>query len=120
MVEKTINTRIMHKHATEAVWATAPDFIPINGELIIYDEDKNHEYKRIKIGDGTTKISVLKFVDENVRSLLEELSNNFDSFNETINETIDDLQTQVDQNDLQVGTTQPSFPCSWFKVTSEG
>jgi len=119
MAEKTIKTRILHKHATEEAWSKATDFIPKNGELIIYDTDATHNYKRIKIGDGTTNINALGFVDDNVRNLITELTNDFESFNESINITIDDLQTQINQNDIQVSSTQPEFACTWFNVTSE-
>ena len=37
------------------------DFIPKKSEMVIYDEDDTHPYKRIKIGDGVTKINVLPF-----------------------------------------------------------
>lgn len=119
MAEKTIKTRILHKHATEADWIKATNFIPKNGELIIYDTDTDHNYKRMKIGDGTTNINSLGFVDDNVRSIISELTNDFESFNETFNTTVENLQTQINQNDIQVSATQPSFACSWFKVMSE-
>lgn len=61
MNEKMFNTRIIHKHDTEANWAKALNFIPKQGELIVYDVDENYNYERIKIGDGTTKINGLPF-----------------------------------------------------------
>ena len=61
MAEKTLNTRIVHKHDTEANWNLATNFIPKHGEFIIYDEDSSHSYKRIKIGNGTTKVINLPF-----------------------------------------------------------
>ena len=118
MAEKTIKTRILHKHAAEADWNKATNFVPKNGELIIYDTDANHNYKRLKIGDGSTPVTTLGFVDDNVRSLINELTNDFESFNESINNSLDDLQEQIDQNDIQISATQPAFSCTWFKVTS--
>ena len=65
MAEK-INIRIENKHATEAEWIEAEDFIPLNGEIIIYDKEteelteneisilsRNYTipYDRVKIGD---------------------------------------------------------------------
>ena len=38
---KTIKSRISQKHDIEANWLLVPDFIPLNGEIIIYDEDEN-------------------------------------------------------------------------------
>ena len=34
----------------------------MNGEIIIYDEDDNYDYKRIKIGNGTDNVNDLDFV----------------------------------------------------------
>ena len=63
MAEKTINSRIIHKHDVEANWLKAVNFIPQQGELIVYDIDENYSYERFKIGDGTTLVSVLPFVN---------------------------------------------------------
>ena len=46
--------RISHKHDIEANWNKAVNFIPLDGELIIYDPDENYDYTRIKFGDGKT------------------------------------------------------------------
>lgn len=61
-VEKNINSRIINKHDTEANWNKAINFIPKQGELIIYDIDDNYNYERFKIGDGKTIVSSLPFV----------------------------------------------------------
>ena len=63
--EKHINSRIQHKHDIEANWLKATTFIPKQGELIIYDIDDNHDYERIKIGDGATIVSNLPFINDN-------------------------------------------------------
>lgn len=34
----------------------------MNGEIIIYDEDDNYDYKRIKIGNGTDNVNDLDFI----------------------------------------------------------
>lgn len=60
--EKIFNTRIVHKHDTEANWNKAINFIPKAGELIIYDPDENYVYSRIKIGDGVTIVTNLPFI----------------------------------------------------------
>ena len=60
--EKQINSRIIHKHDTEENWLKATNFIPKQGEIIIYDIDSNHSIERFKIGDGTTTINDLLFV----------------------------------------------------------
>ena len=58
---KEFFTRIMQKHDTEANWALKTDFVPLAGEIIVYDKDDTHNYVRVKIGDGTTKINNLPF-----------------------------------------------------------
>lgn len=60
-VEKNMNTRIQHKHDTEANWNKAINFIPRIGEIIVYDIDENHNYSRLKIGDGIRTINNLEF-----------------------------------------------------------
>lgn len=61
MSEKTIPSRIIHKHDTEENWLKAVNFTPKQGEIIIYDIDDNHEYERFKIGDGVTNVNILPF-----------------------------------------------------------
>ena len=62
MAEKTLtNIRIINKHDTEANWVNKTDFIPKQGELIIYDVDSAHTYQRFKIGDGITTVNNLPF-----------------------------------------------------------
>ena len=58
---KEFFTRIQHKHDTEANWSKAVNFIPLAGEIIVYDKDAEHNSARIKIGDGVTKVSNLPF-----------------------------------------------------------
>lgn len=61
MAEKTLKTRIINKHGTEADWDKATNFIPKQGELIVYDIDSTHTQERIKIGDGKTVAKNLSF-----------------------------------------------------------
>lgn len=62
MAEKNLNSRIINKHDTEANWTKATNFIPKQGETIVYDVDENYSYERFKIGDGTTLVNNLPFV----------------------------------------------------------
>lgn len=55
-----INARIALKHSTEVDWQKAINFIPLAGEIIIYDADANNPV-RYKIGDGTTNVNALPF-----------------------------------------------------------
>lgn len=65
MSKKMLNTRIQHKHDTEANWLKATNFVPLEGELIIYDADDMNTTPRFKVGDGETVVSSLPFSDEN-------------------------------------------------------
>ena len=69
--------RIIQKHETEANWNKATKFIPKLGEVIIYDPDANHTTSRIKIGDGTTVVANLPFVQQGfIDSELSNISEN--------------------------------------------
>jgi hypothetical protein len=69
--------RISNKHDFEVKWIYHNDFIPLDGEIIIYDaEDETSllpdgrtfpiNYPRIKVGDGNTKIDELPFSSINL------------------------------------------------------
>jgi hypothetical protein len=60
-MSKIIKSRIIHKHDIETNWLLATNFTPMNGEIIIYDEDENYSHKRIKIGNGTDNVNNLDF-----------------------------------------------------------
>lgn len=60
--EKVFQSRIQLKHDTEENWLKATNFIPKEGEIVIYDVDENNPIARFKIGDGTTKVNQLSFV----------------------------------------------------------
>ena len=68
--EKTLKTRVVLKHDTEANWKTAGNaanpFIPKKGEVIIYDPDGTHTYSRQKVGDGIKNINTLPFLGATV------------------------------------------------------
>lgn len=74
------NSRIVMKHDTKAHWDLAVNFIPLAGEIIVYDD-----LKKIKVGDGVTKINSLKFIDEDVYSKAE--IDNYEFI------TVDDIDT---------------------------
>ncbi len=68
--EKTLKTRIVLKHDTEANWETAGNatnpFIPKKGEVIIYDPDDTHTCSRQKVGDGIKNVNELPFLGATV------------------------------------------------------
>ena len=59
----TVDARIKLKHDTTENWNNAGDFIPMAGEVIVYDD-------YIKIGTGNAYVQDLAFVDEAMRELL--------------------------------------------------
>lgn len=65
----TIKTRIQLKSDTEANWNIAnirygaSGFVPLEGELIIYSADDTHSFSRLKVGDGSTNVVDLPFID---------------------------------------------------------
>ena len=65
----TIKTRIQLKSDTEANWNKAGPkegsngFVPLSGELIVYTPDATHPFSRLKVGDGTTNVVNLPFID---------------------------------------------------------
>ena len=64
-VEKKLKTRIIQKHETEEHWNAAEGFIPLEGEIIIYDIDSSHSSPRLKIGDGKHNPKGLSFYSMN-------------------------------------------------------
>ena len=59
---KQINSRLQQKHDIEVNWNKAVNFIPLLGELILYDPDETYNYTRFKVGDGIKVIKDLPFV----------------------------------------------------------
>jgi hypothetical protein len=67
---KNIKTRVMLKHDYEANWNKAENFIPLAGEVIIYDADIDapeelrgtNSLPRLKLGDGKNLVHDLPFL----------------------------------------------------------
>lgn len=71
----TIKTRIQLKSDTETNWKKAvlvadggtklsgSSFVPLLGEIIIYTPDDTYDYSRLKVGDGSTNVVRLPFID---------------------------------------------------------
>lgn len=106
MANKTFQGRIVQKHDTEANWKKATNFIPLKGEIIIYDD-----LKKIKIGDGTTTVGNLAFSNDldTLATIAKTGSYNdltnkpyylieYNSTNNTINHTYDEINTAYQNN----------------------
>ena len=74
--KKQVDVRISNKHDIEANWVKATSFIPMKGEIIVYDAETSNDalptgrtirvnYPRFKIGDGVKTVANLPFVLEN-------------------------------------------------------
>lgn len=82
---REFNTRIKSKHDTTANWNAAVGFIPLSGEIIIYDDYETKQIEvnvdnelvtqtinipNIKIGTGNAYVQDLPFVDDDLRHRL--------------------------------------------------
>ena len=65
-IKKFIDSRIINKHDIEANWNSNPNFIPSQGEIILYDIDESYNFERFKIGDGITNVNDLPFFTDNL------------------------------------------------------
>lgn len=67
--------KIKQKHDTEVNWLKATTFVPLDGELIIYDVDDTHSTPRFKVGDGIQVVGDLPFLADGINS--QYLRNNY-------------------------------------------
>lgn len=85
----TINGRIKFKRDTTANWNAAHGMVPLEGEIIVYNDYKtitkeidgqlrNVQVPGIKIGDGAAYVQDLPFVDEELRDRIMDHINNPD------------------------------------------
>lgn len=128
MSEKTFNSRVVHKHDTEANWLKATNFYPKQGEIIVYDKDDTHGYERLKVGDGTTLVSHLPFVDDSAKegiSTLGTIVGNVNSRVDTVSSLVGDTSVSEQiaaANMIYVGPDQPTDPNIkvWINTAEEG
>lgn len=82
-----LDVRIKSKHDITANWNNAVRFIPLRGEIIIYDDYYSYTVEEngvtvtkyvpnIKIGDGLAYVTDLPFVNKDLRDSLLEHTNN--------------------------------------------
>ena len=103
MANVTVKTRIVNKHDTTANWNARSTFIPKAGEIIIYTDTH-----KVKVGDGTSTISTLPFID-NV-----DLSNYVteSELSSTIGETVSTLSKSIGlvEDEITTHTSSTSNP----------
>ena len=110
MSKATVHARIQLKNDTEANWSKA-NFIPLRGELIIYSADEAHPFFRLKVGDGTTLVSNLPFVDSSTvegKSILVNTTANWRS-QATFIPKSGDIVIYTDKTTLPNGTVVPGI-----------
>ena len=125
MAEKRFNGRLVNKHDTAANWAKATTFVPMAGELIVYDVDQTHNYERLKVGDGQTLVNSLPFVDDALREELIEQINAVDDRVDAVSMLVGDtaVSEQIEAAQIvHVGPTQPTDPNIqvWINTAEEG
>ena len=108
MSEKRLNGRIVNKHDIEANWLKATNFIPMLGEIIVYDVDDTHNQQRMKIGDGVTNVNDLLFHESAIQSDWNENDETSLSYvkNRTHYETEDGTVYQLDEKFIPTFTVE--------------
>ena len=114
MAEKIMKTRIIHKHDTEENWNKATNFIPKQGEIIVYDVDATHDYARFKIGDGVTNVNSLLFTAPEVLTVVV-TQNDDHSF--SANKTYAEITEAINQHKVVqlVDMDKNVVPLSWWE-----
>lgn len=82
-MSKKLKMRQCQKIDTNNNWDQAKNFIPLKGELIIYqevDEDGKATSTKIKIGDGKTKVEELEFYSDTELIEVSALDNEYATF----------------------------------------
>lgn len=123
----TLKTRIQNRHDTEANWTTASNatkpFIPLKGEVIVYDPDTTHTTPRVKIGDGVTKVGNLAFVGSDISKYVTTDINQTISGNKLFlnpiqvggSSNLEDY-TKITSTDI---TVRAGEDASWYKVGND-
>ena len=108
MADKKLKTRIQLKHDTAANWSQATNFIPLIGEIIIYDADTTNSAPRVKIGDGKTVVAALPFISnaDEITTAIAALDANDPSASGTSTTFI----STVSQTDGVISATKSSIP----------
>lgn len=81
----TVNTRLKIKHDTTENWNNAIGFIPLPGELIVYDDYETKTYQveeygemvtktvnipNVKVGTGNAYVQDLAFINDDIRDIV--------------------------------------------------
>ena len=108
---KKYNIKSVPFHGTEVEWESN-NYIPKDGEIIIYDIDENYNYKRIKIGNGVDNVSSLPFNEDAILD-------NVAFINESDNENVE-VPEESKKLEPLIGTTEEITPSQIAEAVSEG
>lgn len=56
-----MKARVSQLNKTEQEWKAFSEWVPLAGEIVVYNPDTVHKYARIKIGDGKRTLPDLEF-----------------------------------------------------------
>ena len=87
MNEIRLDVRLLQKHNTFAYWSANSDFIPLEGEIIVYTDHKTTTDSEgqiinvpdFKVGDGVTTVGNLPFLvgtNEEIEAQLKTIADN--------------------------------------------
>ena len=62
MAEKMLKTRVINKHELAEDWDKAEGFIPLQGEIVVYDSADDTQPAKLKVGNGNTAVKYLPFI----------------------------------------------------------
>lgn len=116
MAEKRIYGRAVQKHDIQSNWEKATNFIPMAGEIIVYDIDTNYSYERIKIGDGVHNVNTLPFVNDDLRADLLAQVNDVDDKVDTVSALVGD--TAVSEQITNAVSTKADIANGQYAVTA--
>jgi hypothetical protein len=56
-----MKARVSQLNKTEQEWKAFSKWVPLAGEIVVYNPDEAYKYARIKIGDGKRTLQDLEF-----------------------------------------------------------
>ena len=104
---KEVTAIVCHIHGTQAEWDSVKDFVPLVGQVIVYDKDDTYNFERFKIGDGVTTVEHLPFSDDNLR---ESINSQITQLGTRINELIGDKsvsQQILEAEEVKISDVEP-------------
>lgn len=110
-IKKIGKVRVQQKNETETDWSKARGFLPLKGEIIVYNPDDTHNAARLKVGNGSTPLINLPFIQEGfIDSELSDTSENAVQ-NKVVKSELDKRQDKITSEtsltigDLDIQTT---------------